>query len=48
MGDVAASGSCCPNGRCVIPQGDVEIRLGSIQAICETLGVSTSELFKGL
>ena len=30
-----------------IEQGKVEICLGSIQAICETLGVSIAELFKG-
>lgn len=31
-----------------IERGEVEVCLGSIQAICETLGVSIAELFRGL
>jgi DNA-binding XRE family transcriptional regulator len=33
---------------CRIERGEVEICLGSIQAICDTLGVSIAELFRGL
>jgi transcriptional regulator with XRE-family HTH domain len=31
-----------------IEQGKVEVCLGTIQVVCETLGISIAELFKGL